>query len=40
MMDDKKTDLSEDDDIEIIEEDGLSDGDDQDERLEADQRED
>jgi hypothetical protein len=42
MMDDKKALLSEDDDIEIIEEEGMSDegADDEDERLEADQRED
>lgn len=41
MMDDKKALLSEDDDIEIIEEEGVSDEgvDDEDERLEADQRE-
>ena len=40
MVDDKKAALSEDDDIEIIEEDGLPDEGDEDERLEADQRED
>lgn len=40
MMDDKKALLSEDDDIEIIEEEGVSDEGDEDERLEADQRED
>lgn len=42
MMDDKKALLSEDDDIEIIEEEGVSDDGayDEDERLEADQRED
>jgi hypothetical protein len=42
MMDDKKALLSEDDEIEIIEDEGVSDdgADDEDERLEADQRED
>lgn len=40
MVDDKKAALSEDDDIEIIEEDGSPDDGDEDERLEADQRED